>query len=40
VLSALTLDMPRIDLNSLRQMSLAPRRPVSVPSQRDPAAGS
>jgi aromatic ring hydroxylase len=40
VLSALTLDMPMIDLNSLRQMYLAPRRPVSAPSQRGPAAGS
>jgi aromatic ring hydroxylase len=40
VLSALNLDMPRIDLDSLRQMLLAPRRPVSVPSQRGPAAGS
>jgi aromatic ring hydroxylase len=40
VLNALDLDMPTIDLNSLRQMALAPRRPVSVPSQRGPAAGS
>jgi aromatic ring hydroxylase len=40
VLKALDLDMPMIDLNSLRQMILAPRRPVSAPLQRGPAAGS
>lgn len=40
VLKALDLDMPVIDLDSLRQMFLAPRRPVSMPSQRGPAAGS
>src|ERR671925_2266958 len=40
VLSALDLEMPAIDLNSLRQMFLTPRRPVSVPSQGGPAAGS
>jgi aromatic ring hydroxylase len=32
VLKALGLDMPVIDMDSLRQMFLAPRRPVSVPS--------
>jgi hypothetical protein len=40
VLSTLNLDMPVIDLNSLRQMVQAPRRPVSVPSREGPAAGS
>jgi 4-hydroxyphenylacetate 3-monooxygenase len=40
VLNALNLEMPLIDVNSLRQMLLAPRRPVSVPSQRSPAAGA
>jgi aromatic ring hydroxylase len=40
VLNALDLDMPTIDLNSLRQMFLTPRRPVSVPSQGGSAAGS
>jgi aromatic ring hydroxylase len=40
VLSALDLDMPVIDLNSLRHMFLAPRRPVSVPPQRGPAGSS
>ncbi len=40
VLGALNLDMPTIDLNSLRQMLLTPRRPVSVPSRRGPTAGS
>ena len=40
VLKALDLDMPMLDLNSLRQMVLAPRRPVSMPSQRDSEAGS
>lgn len=39
VLKALDLDMPTIDLNSLRQMFLAPRRPVSVPLQGRAAAG-
>jgi 4-hydroxyphenylacetate 3-monooxygenase len=33
VLKALDLDMPTLDFNSLRQMFLTPRRPVSVPSQ-------
>ncbi len=40
VLGALNLDMPVIDLNGLRLLFQAPRRPVSVPSQRGPAAGS
>jgi 4-hydroxyphenylacetate 3-monooxygenase len=40
VLGALSLDMPRLDLNSLRQMTQAPRRPVSVPSRGGPAATS
>jgi len=40
VLHSLDLDMPEIDLNSLRHMVLAPRRPVTVPSQRDRAVGS
>jgi 4-hydroxyphenylacetate 3-monooxygenase len=35
VLGALDLDMPSLDLNDLRQMVLAPRRPVSVPPRRD-----
>src|SRR4029453_16029725 len=39
VLKALDLDMPTIDLTSLRQMFLAPRRPVSVPLQGGAAAG-
>ena len=39
VLKALDLDMLKIDLNSLRQMFLAPRRPVSMPSQGGSAAG-
>ncbi len=40
VLSTLDLDMPRIDLSSLRQMLLVPRRPVSVPPRGGPAAGA
>ena len=40
VLQALDLDMPTLDLNGLRQMFLAPRRPVSLPSQGGSAAGS
>ena len=40
VLEALDLDMPTLDLNSLRQMFLTPRRPVSIPSQGGSAAGS
>jgi aromatic ring hydroxylase len=40
VLSALNLDMPAIDLHSLRQMFLAPRRPVRGPSPRGPEGGS
>jgi hypothetical protein len=32
--------MPTIDVNSLRQMFLTPRRPVSAPSREGPAAGS
>jgi aromatic ring hydroxylase len=40
VLSALTLEMPTIDVNSLRQMFLTPRRPVSVPAREGPTAGS
>jgi 4-hydroxyphenylacetate 3-monooxygenase len=40
VLSTLNLDMPAIDLNGLRQMFQAPRRPVSVPSREGPRAGS
>src|SRR5882724_5531858 len=39
VLKALDLDMLKIDLHSLRQMFLAPRRPVSMPSQGGSAAG-
>ena len=35
VLKALNLDMPMLDLNSLRQMVLAPRRPVSMPSPKE-----
>jgi hypothetical protein len=33
------LDIPMIDLNSLRQMFQVPRRPVSTPSQAGSAAG-
>ena len=40
VLQALDLDMPTLDLNGLRQMFLAPRRPVSLPSQGGSTAGS
>jgi 4-hydroxyphenylacetate 3-monooxygenase len=40
VLHSLNLDMPGIDLNSLRQMFLAPRRPVSVSPRRNRAIGS
>jgi aromatic ring hydroxylase len=40
VLSTLNLDMPAIDLNGLRQMFQAPRRPVSVPSREGPRVGS
>src|SRR5690606_35604306 len=40
VLGALDLDMPTLDLNGLRQMLLTPRRPVSVPSPKDPTTGS
>jgi 4-hydroxyphenylacetate 3-monooxygenase len=40
VLGALDLDMPGLDLNGLRQMSLTPRRPVSAPAPKLPAAGS
>jgi aromatic ring hydroxylase len=39
VLKSLDLDMPVIDLDSLRQMFLAPRRPVSMPLQEGSAAG-
>jgi aromatic ring hydroxylase len=39
VVKSLDLDMPVIDLDSLRQMFLAPRRPVSMPSQEGSAAG-
>jgi 4-hydroxyphenylacetate 3-monooxygenase len=38
VVKSLDLDMPVIDLDSLRQMFLAPRRPVSVLSQEGSAA--
>jgi aromatic ring hydroxylase len=40
VLRTLDLDMPAIDLNSLRRAFQAPRRPVSVPSREGPAASS
>jgi aromatic ring hydroxylase len=40
VLRSVDLEMPEIDLNSLRHMFLAPRRPVSVPPPRDRAVGS
>jgi aromatic ring hydroxylase len=40
VLNALDLDMPMIDLNSLRRMLQAPRRPVSIPPRGGPEAGS
>ena len=40
VLQVLDLDMPTLDLNGLRQMFLAPRRPVSLPSQGGSTAGS
>jgi aromatic ring hydroxylase len=39
VVNSLDLDMPVIDLDSLRQMFLTPRRPVSMPSQEGSAAG-
>ena len=38
VLRALTLDMPAIDLNRLRAIPLAPRRPVSVRPATPPPA--
>jgi aromatic ring hydroxylase len=40
VLKALDLDMPTLDLNGLRQMFLTPRRPVSVPPQRNASTSS
>jgi hypothetical protein len=40
VLGALNLEMPTIDLNSLRQVVQGPRRPVNAPSQGGTAAGS
>jgi aromatic ring hydroxylase len=40
VLSALDVEMPRLDLHSLRQVVQGPRRPVSVPPPRGPAAAS
>jgi aromatic ring hydroxylase len=40
VLQTLDLDMPTLDLNGLRQIFLAPRRPVSLPSQGGSAASS
>jgi aromatic ring hydroxylase len=40
VLAALDVEMPTLELKGLRQMFQAPRRPVSVPSQGGPAAGS
>jgi len=40
VLGALNLEMPTVDLHSLRQVLQGPRRPVSVPSRGGPAAGS
>jgi len=38
VLGALDLEMPTIDLNSLRQVPQGPRRPVSVPVRQGPAS--
>jgi aromatic ring hydroxylase len=40
VLRSLSLDMPELELNGLRQMFLAPRRPVSVSPQRDRGVSS
>jgi aromatic ring hydroxylase len=40
VLGALDLDMPKIDLTSLRQMAREPRRPVTLPPRHDPVAGA
>ncbi len=40
VVGTLNLDMPIIDLNSLRQVTQGPRRPVSIPSRGEPATGS
>ena len=40
VLGALNLEMPPIDVHSLRQMPQGPRRPVSVPPRGGPTAGS
>jgi 4-hydroxyphenylacetate 3-monooxygenase len=40
VLGALDLDMPSLDLDGLRQMVLAPRRPVSPPTRGGPAASA
>lgn len=40
VLGALNLEMPTIDISSLRQVPQGPRRPVSQPSRRGPTAGS
>jgi aromatic ring hydroxylase len=40
VLGILNLEMPTLDLNSLRQVTQGPRRPVSIPSRGGPAAGS
>jgi len=40
VLQTLDLDMPTLDLNGLRQMFLAPRRPVSMPSPGGSATAS
>jgi 4-hydroxyphenylacetate 3-monooxygenase len=39
VLKALSVEMPRVDLNDLRRMFLTPRRPVSPPPQDGSAAG-
>jgi hypothetical protein len=40
VLKTLGLDMPMLDLNGVRQMFLTPRRPVSIPLQRNASASS
>jgi 4-hydroxyphenylacetate 3-monooxygenase len=40
VLGALPLEMPQLDLNSLRRVPPGPRRQVSVPPRQEPATGS
>jgi aromatic ring hydroxylase len=40
VLGTLDLEMPRLDLNSLRRVPQGPRRQVSVPPREGPASGS